>query len=498
MRSDNGKRSGAAWGRGFVALCAVLAMGLDLMATAAGAAPFAYVTNGGNANAVGTVSVIDTATNKVVATVPVRYFPYGVAVAPDGKHAYVANFQNFSISVIATATNTVVATVFFPEANAPDAVAVTPDGQHVYVATQAPDVVLVIDTATNILVATVQLPVGSAPFGVAVTPDGKHAYVVARPDSGGSGSVSVIDTATNTVVATIPAGSFSASITVTPDGKHVYVGNGGSNSVSVIDTATNTVEAATIPVGGAPSGVAVTPDGKHVYVANVGTNNVSVIATDSNTVVATVPVGNFPIAVAITPDGQHAYVTNYSDNTVSVIATASNTVVATIPVGSSGSEANAIAIVPPPPGVPFVCPGNTTGRVFVASGPPLQADVTIQNNFAGISSISTVELVNCTVSPALPETFTPPNTSTIPLTFTKTDQTKAAEFAVSACRPSGSCCSIDPIFTVLELTTGRWVRQTFAGVPKAEHLITVSNGEPGLKQLHIKVNSERFTTLTLS
>ena len=40
-----------------------------------------------------------------------------------------------------------------------------------------------------------------------------------------------------------------------------------SNTVSVIDTASNTV-VTTVPVGTSPHGVAVTPDGKHVYVAN--------------------------------------------------------------------------------------------------------------------------------------------------------------------------------------------------------------------------------------
>ena len=47
------------------------------------AAPFAYVSNGSNP---GTVSVIDTATNTVVATVAVGSNPIGVAVTPDGKH----------------------------------------------------------------------------------------------------------------------------------------------------------------------------------------------------------------------------------------------------------------------------------------------------------------------------------------------------------------------------------------------------------------------------
>jgi DNA-binding beta-propeller fold protein YncE len=43
----------------------------------------------------------------------------------------------------------------------------------------------------------------------------------------------------------------------------------------VIDTATNTV-IATAPVGTGPQGVAVTPDGSKVYVTNTGDNTVSV------------------------------------------------------------------------------------------------------------------------------------------------------------------------------------------------------------------------------
>ena len=51
---------------------------------------------------------------------------------------------------------------------------------------------------------------------------------------------------------------------VSPDGQHAYVVNGGSSTVSVIDTASNTVTA-TISVPGA-SRVAVTPDGRYAYV----------------------------------------------------------------------------------------------------------------------------------------------------------------------------------------------------------------------------------------
>ena len=48
-------------------------------------------------------------THKVVATIAVGSFPLGVAVTPDGNHAYVANGSSDTVSVIAT--NKVAATV---------------------------------------------------------------------------------------------------------------------------------------------------------------------------------------------------------------------------------------------------------------------------------------------------------------------------------------------------------------------------------------------------
>ena len=77
-----------------------------------------------------------------------------------------------------------------------------------------------------------------------------------------------------------------------------YITNNGSNNVSVIDTSTNTV-IATVPVGSLPFGVAVHPAGTRVYVTNISSNNVSVIDTVTNTVVATVPLGAEPRGVAV-------------------------------------------------------------------------------------------------------------------------------------------------------------------------------------------------------
>jgi YVTN family beta-propeller protein len=84
-------------------------------------------------------------------------------------------------------------------------VAVSPDGSKVYVTNDFSFSVSVIDTATNTVTATIPLTVGSHPFGVAVTPDGSKVFVANEQSQ--PGSVSVIDAATNAVTATIPVGS---------------------------------------------------------------------------------------------------------------------------------------------------------------------------------------------------------------------------------------------------------------------------------------------------
>ena len=92
-----------------------------------GIGPYAYIANSGDNN----VSVIDTATNKVTAMIPVGNYPMGVAVTLDGKKVYVTNLIGDTISVIDATKNKVTATI--PVGNAPRGVAVSPDGKRVYV-----------------------------------------------------------------------------------------------------------------------------------------------------------------------------------------------------------------------------------------------------------------------------------------------------------------------------------------------------------------------------
>jgi YVTN family beta-propeller protein len=76
----------------------------------------------------------------------------------------------------------------------------------------------------------------------------------------------------------------------------------GSATVSVIDTARNTVVGPPVAVGSLPYGVAITPDSSRAYVANFGSGTVSVIDTARNTAVGwSIAVGSLPVGLAITP-----------------------------------------------------------------------------------------------------------------------------------------------------------------------------------------------------
>src|SRR5439155_209840 len=108
-----------------------------------------------------------------------------------------------------------------------------------------------------------------------------------------------------------------------------------SSTISAIDTASNTVVATTVAIGDfPPGGLAVSPDGTRLYVAvaNRASDSVAVIDTARHTVVASVPLASRPEGVAVSPDGARLYVTSESSDAVAVIDTASNTVVAAVAV----------------------------------------------------------------------------------------------------------------------------------------------------------------------
>jgi YVTN family beta-propeller protein len=200
--------------------------------------------------AVGKVDVIDTATETVAATIAAGQFVDCVTLSPDGSKAYVAD--DSGLAVVDTATNTVTATVQIGARLT--AVVASADGSTVYTADGT--TVFAISTATDRVRA-------SAPFNLAIAlalaPGGAALYAL-----NATGSLAAINTAAFTVTATATAGGSGASeLALSRDGSQAYVvhdyfGVSEYGTVSVVDTSTDTVTG-TVTVGLSPSGFAIAP-----------------------------------------------------------------------------------------------------------------------------------------------------------------------------------------------------------------------------------------------
>jgi YVTN family beta-propeller protein len=218
----------------------------------------------------GTVSVIDGATNSVIATITAGNDPRFVAVNPATNKIYVSNRNTDNVTVIDGATNTVIKTITLGSGTHPNVIAINTLTNKLYVNNQAVNSVAVVNGANDSLITT--LTVGNRPAASSINAVTNKIYVVNQDDN----TVSVIDGVSDSVVRTVTVGTTPASVGVDTPTNKVYVSNSGGNTVTMIDGATYATT--TVNVGTAPLGLNVNPVTNRAYVSNYGSNNVSVIA----------------------------------------------------------------------------------------------------------------------------------------------------------------------------------------------------------------------------
>jgi len=189
------------------------------------------------------VTMINTVTNTVIATIPVGTQstdlegsqPFGAAFSPNGATVYVVYDNPYpepgDMAVINTASNRVTATIGF--AVGIGDVTLSPDGSIAYVDISGGSTIEAINTANYSVVANI--PAGSGPDGFVQIPNTSNVYIT----NGSTSSVTVVDLATDTDIATIGVGKDPEGIVLSPDGSTAYVANNITGSVSVIDTVTN-------------------------------------------------------------------------------------------------------------------------------------------------------------------------------------------------------------------------------------------------------------------
>jgi YVTN family beta-propeller protein len=206
-----------------------------------------YTTNGAD----DTVSVIDVTSMKRVGTIKVGRGPHGLRPSPDGRWLVVANVADTTLSFIDTRTSRLVTDV--EVGKAPAQVAFSPDGRFVYASLNGEDAVAKVNVATRKLVDTIA--VGDRPIQTFVSPDNRYLLVANQGTEDAPGTtVSVINTKTFTVTATVETGQGAHGVVVDPSSRHAYVTNIYGDDVAVLDLEELKV-VDRIAVGDKPNGV---------------------------------------------------------------------------------------------------------------------------------------------------------------------------------------------------------------------------------------------------
>lgn len=322
----------------------------------AGAAPLLWSLN----STKGSVSTIETSTNQVVGTaIPTGEGPISIAIAPNGRRAYVANFTDESVTVIGTATRKLIATISLP-GNA-ERIAISPDGKTAYVTVESNENVFPIDTETNAVGAPI--PVGPEASAVAFSPDGKLAYVGIDPQA-----VQVIETATGKAVGKpIEVGGHPSAVVFTPNGETAYVAAG--NEIAAISTA---LQQKTLAINGLAevSGIAIDPRGLRLYVSRASLGTVTAYDTPTNQPVGLpISFAGEPQEIAITPDGKTAYVAVAGAEAVVPIDLRNASPKAGTPIAMAGSGVGRLVVAPDQsPTAVFTPPSMVAGYASTFDG----------------------------------------------------------------------------------------------------------------------------------
>lgn len=283
------------------------------------------VTGGTRANK---AYIIETATAKLVKSIPVGMAPEHLAFSPDGRFYYQGNPDGDSVSVIDMVSMTVIKTI--TGLAEPLNITFTPDGSKAYIGNYGAHWVGVVDAKRHELLKKIQ--VAEVP-GIArldpdrylgeingisnatISADGRYLYCA----DGDLGVVGVIDTREDKVIKVIRVGAKPWRAYMSHDGKYAVTVNNGDETVSFIDTRTNSV-AATWPAGAGMTGVNFAA-GKAFVIAPEG----FLYVYDMNTLrpAGRLRVGvNIQIETATTdPAEEKLYLANSTDHTVVVVDT---------------------------------------------------------------------------------------------------------------------------------------------------------------------------------
>ncbi len=332
---------------GKVLLSGVLLLGATTAALAEGALLV------GN-KAAASVHALDLATGERLAEFATGEGPHEIEVSPDGKLAVVSDYgartAGNSLTVIDWPGRAVLRSIDLGTHTRPHGMRFTPDGKRLVVTTEGSGSLTVVDVEAGEVTGNIAVGDG-LPHMVALSPDGRFAYATQLR----AGSLSVVDLESGSKLRDVATGRGAEGLAVSPDGQEVWVGNRDDDNVTVIDTHSFEI-VATLDSKGFPIRVTMTPDGRHVLVTNARAAALAVFDRAARKQVASIALARegaqyrasmlgstaLPIGALVAPDGKRVFVAISGGDEVAVIDVATWRVTG---YWATGREPDALGIV---------------------------------------------------------------------------------------------------------------------------------------------------------
>lgn len=280
--------------------------------------------------AAASVSLIDLARGQEVARAKTQHGPHEIAVSGNGALAVVTNYGSperpgNSLSVIEVERAQTVATIELSPHSRPHGIVFMPDNRHVLVTAEGTNSLLMVDIWKGEVTAVI--PTGQrVSHMLAYDADAKRAYVA----NIGSGSVSLINVASRSLLSYQSSGAGAEGIALAPDRRHLWVANRAADTVSLFD-ARYLDKLAEIVVPGFPIRAEALNNGT-VLVTSARSATLSVIAPEARAVTRTIEIGlskttatifgdafagsSVPIGIEVSPDGERIWIAHAAADAV--------------------------------------------------------------------------------------------------------------------------------------------------------------------------------------
>ncbi len=276
------------------------------------------------------MSLIDTASYKVIKRVPIGKEPHHLLPTPDNRYLVIANAAGNDLVLVDPVNGDILKRI--PRIPDPYHLGFSPDQKWFVITANRLDRVDIYRYENADFKLAAKIPMARTTSHMAFSPDSQTVFVSVQE----SNEVAAIDLPTQKVKWKVASGKLPASVWVTPDAKYALVAMTGDDYVEVLSV-TDGKSVKRLKTGKGAHSFLPQGDGRHAFLTNRVDNTISVIDMKELSVVDTLTVpGSLGLDdMELKKDGTELWVTSRWNNTVKVIDLASKKVTHSIHVGRS-------------------------------------------------------------------------------------------------------------------------------------------------------------------